>query len=249
MIEGFSSAISDDAACLAVLHDRELDAATLAALKQSNFPFGLGLALPPTAADALRHMNDLVLALPEEADAELLDDLAAGYAQIYLTGALQASPCESPWLDEDHIVCQTPMFEWRAIHRQAGLTVTNWRVRSDDHLVLQLAWIGHIAARCASAADWLKVATILDEHTLRWLPDFAVRVEQRGHPFYACLAAVTAEWVEALRNALALLTQTPRPSREAVEKRLEEAKKAVAAQAKPVAQAVQFVPGMGGPSW
>jgi hypothetical protein len=33
------------------------------------------------------------------------------FRRIYLTGAFGASPCESYWLSDDHLVCQDAMFD------------------------------------------------------------------------------------------------------------------------------------------
>ena len=116
-------AFADDAATLARLHDRELDTATIAALREVGFPGNLAL-LPQTAEaqDAWKTMGAAldyyIPASPAPAD---LDALAVEYAAIYLTGAYGASPTESVWLDQDHIACQQPMFDLREIYQAAGL--------------------------------------------------------------------------------------------------------------------------------
>lgn len=238
----FTAALADDAESLAALHDRELDAATIAALKEVDFPTGLGL-LPASeaAGEAWRFMAAAVAALPDAPTAADLDDLAADHAAIYLTGAYGASPCESVWLDDERLICQAPMFALRDIYARAGLASADWRRRPDDHLVLQLLYVAH-ALRTAATDGARPLATILDEHLLRWLPDFAARVASRAaHPFHAGLALLTAAWCDGLRDALAEALAEPRPTREAVEERL--------AQRKPAVEvSVAFVPGTG-PSW
>jgi TorA maturation chaperone TorD len=48
---------------------------------------------------------------------------------------------------------------------------------------------------------------MMDEHLLRWLPDFAGRLAQRAElPFYAALAQLTLAWCNALHR---LLKQAP----------------------------------------
>ena len=239
----FADTLADDAESLAVLHDRELDAATIAALKQVGFPANLGL-LPGSeaAADAWRFMAAALAELPAAPDAAALDELAAEYAAIYLTGAHGASPCESVWLDDDRLICQAPMFALRELYAQAGLAGADWRRRPDDHLVLQLLYVAQ-ALRKADGDDACRaLATMLDEHLLRWLPDFAARVAARtALPFHAALALLTAAWCDGLRDALADLLGTARPTRAAVEERL--------AQRKPAAAVpVAFMPGAG-PGW
>ena len=213
--------LAEDAESLAALHDKELTAALIAALQEANFPVCLGL-MPVTAAavEAWRAMAEGVASLPAHPDTGALDALAAEYAAIYLTGAYGASPHESVWTDDDHLTCQTAMFQWRDIHAESGLATPDWRQRPDDHLVLQLLYLAHAARRAATADAWQRLAKILDEHTLRWLPDFAARVAARSEsPFYAGLAVLTAAWVDSARDLIARQLNEPRPSREDVEAR------------------------------
>jgi putative dimethyl sulfoxide reductase chaperone len=246
-VNEIAEAIADDAESLAALHDRELTAAMIAALREANFPAGLGLV--PMTAEAIaawRAMADGVTELPRMPDAATLDDLAAEYAAIYLTGAYGASPCESVWTDDDHLTCQAAMFQWRDIHAAAGLATPDWRQRPDDHLVLQVLYVANAARRTATADfsndSWRKLAQVLDEHTLRWLPDFAARVAARSaSSFYAGLAVLTAAWLDTVRDLIAAQLNEPRPSREELEARLQPT-----TTCSPIP--VAFMPGTG-PSW
>lgn len=214
-----AEALAEDAEALAALHDRELTAGTIDALREVGFPANLGLL--PKGERAQQTWRMMAAALPQEADAATLDRLAADYAAIYLTGAYGASPCESVWLDEDHLACQGPMFALRKVYAEAGLAAADWRRRPDDHLVLQLLFIAHALRRADGADDLRRLATMLDEHLLRWLPDFAARVAARcEQPFFAVLAGLTLLWCEQLRDLLAARLGEPRPAREAVEARL-----------------------------
>jgi len=199
-------ALADDAETLARLHDRELDAATIAALREVGFPDNLALLPQDDAArDAWAAMRAAIDYIPQQPQAADLDALAVEYAAIYLTGAYGASPAESVWLDQDHIACQLPMFELREIYQAAGLAAENWRKRPDDHLVLQLQYIAHMLRRVASAESAAAaLAQTMDAHLLRWLPDFAARVAARSAlPFHAALAHLTVVWCQALRGLLA----------------------------------------------
>ncbi|MFN3883489.1 MAG: molecular chaperone [Rhodocyclaceae bacterium] len=242
-----AEAIAEDAEALAALHDRELTPGLAAALRETGFPTSLGLM--PSNAERLtawQAMSAGVASLPVVDDeAGAWDDLAAEYAAIYLTGAYGASPYESVWTDDDHLTCQGAMFELREIYANAGLCVTDWRQRADDHLVLQLLYIAHAARHAASQDDWRALATMLDEHLLRWLPDFASRIAVRSpSPFYVGLAVLTAAWIDTLRDLLAGALNEARPTRTEVEERLR-ARHPVTPEPIPV----HFVPGMGGPSW
>ena len=194
--------IAEDAELLARLHDRELDAQTLAALRSIAFP--KGLALRPrseTASTAWEAMRTALATVPSASTSVDLDALATDYTAIYLTGACQASPCESFWLDTDNLLCQQPMFDLRAVYRAAGLMASNWRIRPDDHLVLQLLFVAH--ALRGEEPDRDQLIFFLDRHLLRWMPKFASRIAaQPGHPFYGALIALTSAWCQCLQACL-----------------------------------------------
>lgn len=235
-----AEALAEDAEALAALHDRELTAETIAALREVGFPANLGLL--PKGERAQQAWRMMAAALPREADPATLDRLAVDYAAIYLTGAYGASPCESVWLDDDHLACQGPMFALRELYAAAGLAAVDWRKRPDDHLVLQLLYLAHALRRAEGPDALRRLAAMMDEHLLRWLPDFAARVAERCElPFYAVLAGLTFLWCEQLRDLLAERLGEPRPTHEAIEARLSPAR-----QAEPVPLA--YMPGVA-PSW
>ncbi|MBM3390745.1 MAG: dehydrogenase [Betaproteobacteria bacterium] len=233
------SALAEDAEMLAALHDRELTQETLSALRESGFPANLGL-LP--AGEAMREAWRLMAPAAEEASRTPLDDLAADYAAIYLTGACGASPCESVWTDDDHLACQEAMFALRGIYAEAGLAAADWRRRPDDHLVLQLLYLAHALRRSADADALRRLAKTMDEHLLRWLPGFAERVAGRcATPFYAVLQRLTFLWCERLRDLLAEGLGEARPTRDEVEARLQPKRRV---QVQPLA----YMPGAA-PNW
>lgn len=254
--QAFREALADDVDGLARLHDRELDPELAAALKAAAYPDGLALLPVGEAGQAARaNLRQAVAGLPDgaaggevasnldSASAAAWDLLAADYAAIYLTGAAGASPYESVWVTEEHLACQQPMFELRALYLTAGLRVADWRQRYDDHLVLQLQYLAHQLRRGGS---WESIALLLDEHLGYWFPDFARRVAQRAQaPFYSALAELTYVWLEQLRDAIADLANLPRPSREVITERLRARHGREAAAMAPL----KFMPGAAGPSW
>jgi TorA maturation chaperone TorD len=232
-------ALAEDAEALAALHDRELTAETIAALREVGFPANLGLL--PAGEHSIEAWHLMVAALEETAPGTL-DQLAVDYAAIYLTGAYGASPCESVWTDDDHLACQDAMFALREIYAAAGLAAEDWRRRPDDHLVLQLLYIAHGLRRASGPDELRRLAAMMDEHLLRWLPDFAARVAARCEtPFFAVLAGLTLAWCEQLRDLLAERLGESRPSCEEVEARAMPQRRAEVA---PLA----YMPGAG-PSW
>lgn len=245
---------SDDAATLALLHGRELTPELLTALQALDFPGNLGM-VPCTGKceQVFAAMRELVASLPKIPDKAFMDDLAADYAAIYLTGALEASPFESFWLSDEHLLCQEAMFELRALYATDGLRVPDWRMRPDDHLVFQLQFLARRLLRTTAqpAGDttvddqWRALAEFLDHHILRWLPDFTRVVAQRcDTSFYAALALLTDAWGQQLRDVIALHLGEPRPSNEEIEAVL---RPNACAEVK--AEPIRFMPGIGGPSW
>jgi TorA maturation chaperone TorD len=239
------TALADDLDQLIRLHDRELEAETLAALRKAGFPDGLAL-LPDDAAGlaARAQMAEALAGIPDPLPAAMLDELAADYAAIYLNNAFGASPYESVWLDDDHLACQQPMFELRDIYAAAGLQVADWRTRYDDHCVLQFHYLRHCLATGVVSGE--ELAGFIDEHIGYWFPEFAQRVAGHcGTPFYAALAGVTHVWLRALRELLEAMYECPVPAHEEVKARIERKLRLEKAEVAPI----RFMPGAQGPSW
>lgn len=240
-------AVREDLLLLALLHDRELDRDTLMNLWRDGFEDFLGLRLEtPPAQEALRLFRRGLSDIPTQLDPRTLDILAAEYADIYLNHSIDASPCESVWVDEDGLIMQEPMFEIRDWYKRFGLTVANWRIRPDDHLVTQLQFIGFLLEGEATAARLEEIACFLDEHLLRWIGDFGARVESRCQTrLYGGLARLTAAYLEEFRDLAAQVLGSPRPSAEEIEERMRPKREILGI---PVAGPAPFAPG-GGPGW
>ncbi|MDR2155855.1 MAG: molecular chaperone TorD family protein [Burkholderiaceae bacterium] len=185
---------AEDLRTLAWLHASERTPRVLAELYANGFPATLTLVAP--GDPWLRAMDAALTALAStrcddersELPASSEDDLAADFAAIYLTHALRASPHESVWRDEDHLMLQEPTFAVRAFYRRHGVQAADWRLRADDHLVTELEFVALLLER----GELKEAARFLKTHLLAWLPSFAARVSQRAAtPFYAALAAIT----------------------------------------------------------
>jgi TorA maturation chaperone TorD len=229
-------AVADDLRLLARLHQCELDAGALDELAVLDFPRGLGLRLQSQAG---RQATDFLADALRETHAEDLDALAVDFAAIYLNHGLRASPCESVWFDDEHLICQDAMFQVREWYNRHDLAAADWRRWPDDHLSLQLHFTAHLLSLENIAFD--EAARFLDEHPLRWIARFAGRVSERcDTPFYAGLAVFTAQYLEDLRGLLA--AWLPRPTPEEIEQRMNPRRSA------PVAEALRYMPGFA-PSW
>jgi len=232
-------ALVDDLDQLIRLHDRELDAEILAALKVAAFPNGLALSAADEAGRTA-HSN-MAAALH---DMPTLDELAADYAAIYLNNRFGASPYESVWLSDEHLACDRSMFELREIYAAAGWQVSDWRSRFDDHLVLQLQYLRQVLASATVDPD--KLAVFIDQHLGYWLPDWAQRVSAHCNTaFYAALAELTYVWLLHFRELLGEIHDLPLPSREEMGALINRKLALDKAEIAPI----RFVPGIQGASW
>lgn len=204
--------LSTDLGLLAALVDRELDGERVAGLAAVPASGWLGLELASeAAADGFRLIDAGLAELGDPVDPVALDRLAVDYADIFLNYAFQASPNESVWLDKENLERQGPMFEIRKWYAHYGLAAEDWSRRTEDFVGLQLAFLAHLFAAEAPHAP-ADAARFLDEHPLRWVGDFALRVTGRsGSPFYGGLVLVIAAYLDELRDYLAEALDLPRP--------------------------------------
>ena len=240
-LRDFCAAVAQDLTQLAVLHDAEADNPLIQSLKQTGFPSALGLRLQSNSArDAMALVEQALAEMPDSPDEQYTDELAVDYAGIYLTHTYRASPNESVWIDEEHLERQQSMFEVREYYHRHGLGAANWRMRADDHLVLQLQFLAHLFGEGQRNEVFTTAARFMDDHLLRWLLPFASRCET---PFYAGINMLTGVYCEELRDLLAEILGERRPTPDEIEARMQ--------PNKPVSVEVPitFVPGAGGPSW
>ncbi len=219
----YRKAAALDLRLLAWLQSHELDEKSFLALK--SHPFGHHMALEPASEQAHRALQliDNGWPLIGTGDAgRATDILAADFAAIFLTYKLRASPCESVWFDDEHLMRQKSMFDVRAWYERYGMRANDWRCLPDDHICLQLEFIAHLLDDRRLELE--EIARFLDEHLLRWVDDFARRVSERCETlFYAALVPLCAASIEELRDAIELATGYARPQEDREENHLKEA--------------------------
>jgi TorA maturation chaperone TorD len=218
-VDRFRVSAAEDLQLIALLHDKELDRDLIHALWQDCYEDFLGVRLQGERSTvALALLREGLTEIPAELGQATLDQLASDYADIYLTYGLRASPCESVWLDDDSLTLQEPTFRVRDWYRRHGLTAEDWRMRSEDHLVLELRFLAHLLDGTTEPVALEEAARFMDEHLLLWIDGFAERVAARcATRFYAGLAMLTAAYLDELRDLLAELLDAPRPTREELE--------------------------------
>jgi TorA maturation chaperone TorD len=196
------------------LHDREADAEVLDALRDTDvagwFDDLLSSSEGQTAAALFRSALE---GLPAPADETTLDALAAEYADIYLTHGYRISPSGSVWLTEDHLERQMPMFDVRDWYAHYDITVPDWRVRADDHLVHELQFLSFLLRR-GSLVSVQDAARFMDLHVLPWVPVFLAEGRPRlREDLYRALFDLTGALLEELRDQLEGLTGQAREAR------------------------------------
>lgn len=102
-IRPLALALADGLELLAILHDREpTEEIFLGAPSRADWEAQLALRLTTSVSHAALTAFSAALAdIPADCDAQTLDALAAGYADVYLRHAYRATPTESVWLTED----------------------------------------------------------------------------------------------------------------------------------------------------
>ena len=189
------------------LHDREADADLIAELWASGYTDLLAAVVEGVEAKtAVSGFQQVLAGLPRPVPEALLDDLAADYADAYLNHGFRAAPTGSVWMTEDHLERQQPMFDVREWYAHYGLSVPDWRLRSDDHLVHELQFVVHLL-QLGTEDALTDAAAFLDAHVLPWVPDFCKVVAARARqPFLAGVGLVTRAMLDGLREDLAQAT-------------------------------------------
>ena len=241
----FTQELAADLQQIIRLHDRELDAETVAALQAVDFPHNLALLpVDDMGLAAQQLMQECLPQISAPTTPPPLDVLAADFAAIYLTAAHGTSPYESVWVLDERLTAQQPMFEWREIYKKDQLEVGNWRARYDDHIVLEMQWLAHRLLK--TPENWQETAHLLDEHLLFWLPDWAARVQARADTaFYVALAGLSLSWLRRFRQLLAEHFALAIPERASIAEKIRLKYKAEREQTAPI----KFMPGAQGPSW
>lgn len=213
---GVGKPLAVDLKLLARLHDRELNTETLNALKTQPVAHWFNLRLRgPIFDEACRLISGALEGIADASDREILDEHAAEYAAIYLIHSYCAAPTESVWRDEEGLERQAAMFATRDWYQHFGVKVSNWRMRSDDHIVHELEFLSLLLETSTDEQGFAQSARFLRDHPLVWIPEFVRRVVQRCRlPLYAGFALLTVAYIEHLAELLGLLSgldMTPPP--------------------------------------
>lgn len=138
------------------------------------------------------------------------------------SAAAVTPPFESVHRGLDGLVFDQETLQVRRAYRELGLQAPQLNKEPDDHIGLELEFLGQICLRALDARDADDPAEeartldharrFLDDHALRWAPDFLDRVSREAHTeFMRGLAQLTGAALVQFDGALAADTPTDTP--------------------------------------
>lgn len=164
---------------LARLMNREVDPGLLAGLSSAGFPEDTG---SPLADEANRLMGGFLA----ESTEDPLTDLAVDFARLFIVRdmgeTLAAYPYESVYTSVERTMMADARDGVAAFYRSAGLNKSpSWKL-GEDHIALELEFMGVLCQRTVEAArkgdgqaieDNLALQeSFLKDHLLKWAPKF-----------------------------------------------------------------------------
>lgn len=114
------------------------------------------------------------------------DAIAQDYLRLFVgLGTPLAPPWESAWASDARLLFQRETLDVRYWYRSTGLQAAALHHEPDDHIGLELEFIGSQLERGENAI----AAAFAREHPLKWARRWAQAVrDNASHPFYPALA-------------------------------------------------------------
>lgn len=219
--DGILEAFSEDLYQIAFLHSKEPTAELLKKLINIHFPLNLGVVLSSVEGEGARSRIKSGLSnVPQPISQREIDLFAVDFADIYLNHTFGASPFESVWIDDDNLALQEPTFQVREFFGKYDLRALDWRVRSEDHIVPEIEFVAFLLEE--GEMENAKIAArFLDEHLLRWAPQFFDTVSKRAATtFFSSLAELTKMYLLELRTYIEVISGEKRPTKEEIDARM-----------------------------
>ncbi|WFS63364.1 molecular chaperone TorD family protein [Pseudodesulfovibrio thermohalotolerans] len=186
------------------------DTAFLSQVKENNVFGEWPLApLSEETREALRFLKTGVETHDELAQAALM----AEYTVLFIGPDGSIPLWESVWTTKDHLLFDGPMFDVREAYAQYGLVSPNPENEPDDHIGLEMSFLGGVMGCAAEAVDNgdMKAADrhlamagkFLNAHLARWSDRFLEAVA--GHESSSFYRAVSTISTDTLAQAADLL--------------------------------------------
>lgn len=160
--------------------------------------------------------SDLSRAINDAAcEARMHDVLKTEYTRLFLGPAeLPVPPWESVFTTRKQVLFQKSTLEVRAAYRRSGFEATGYPREADDHLAVELNFLGALAERALGAREAGDAAAFdkaldahrrfLDEHLLVWIDEFAERMGKISSvgEFYPSFASLTQMFLRRDRGLI-----------------------------------------------
>lgn len=139
------------------------------------------------------------LALLQAFAADWQDDqlsaLRRDFARLFVgPDRLLAPPWESVYLSREHLLFEEQTLAVRQFYGRFNLQAPNLNVEPDDHIALEMAFMAHLCTLGLTAVSHNDIPALnhtlqaqhdfLDEHLLRWAPEFCEKVIERADTAY-----------------------------------------------------------------
>ncbi len=189
---------------LARLYESEIDDALLAEMAGAD----LGIETDePELGEGYRMLAGY-LAHPGP---DAVTDLAVDYARVFLGAGIigdhAAYPYESVYTSPDHLIMQDARDQVLALYRDEGLDKSEELDVPEDHVGLEFEFMAHLCRKSqealtrqdesAASDSFAQQKAFLEEHLLRWVPDFCSDIlAYAGTDFYRGIAKITRGFLQ-----------------------------------------------------
>ena len=139
-----------------------------------------------------------------------IEKISSEYTKLFIgPGKLPAPPWESVYISGEPVLMNEGTLAVRGIYKSYGFLPENYPHVADDHLALELdfmALLGEKIIDDANAAEEIEEtlavsAGFLEEHLLKWLPEFTAQIQGHG-VFYPLLVSLLNEFVKTDSSVL-----------------------------------------------
>jgi TorA maturation chaperone TorD len=140
--------------------------------------------------------------------------MGGGFTCLFVGPSMvEAPPWESYYLKPDRLLFQEATLEVRRAYAAQGFLPAAYPHVADDHIALELDFMARLAEKLAEGFDkgdseavsqYLAASdSFLQEHLLKWVPDFVKTLSQAKHNyFYKEAGALLDEFVKVDAEAL-----------------------------------------------
>jgi len=129
---------------------------------------------------------------------KVIEELSVDYARLFLLAG-GVHPYESVHLGKEGLVMEKPWEEVREAYRKVGLAKGEGEKEPEDHIAMELAFMSYLCGKDESKMQ----KEFLEEHLLRWVPQFCDDVAQKAESdFYRGIAKLTKGFLALEQKAL-----------------------------------------------